>query len=219
MIESIKSVLEKIKLTAEKSGRSPKEITLVAVTKTHPLTECLPLLEDGITHFGENRLEEAFEKMEGAPKEIKWHFIGSLQRKKVPKIIGRFSLIQSVDSFELAEKISECSLKASLKTSILIQVNTSSELSKHGFKPQDLKELFPSLLTLEGVKIEGLMTMAPLTEDKQIIRKTFSLLRELKEELEKVHPMPHLSMGMSNDFEMAIEEGATLLRIGTALFE
>jgi pyridoxal phosphate enzyme (YggS family) len=215
----IKNVLEKIEVTAKKCGRDSSRITLVAVTKKHSLEECLPLLEEKVVDFGENRLEEAFQKMEEAPLTVKWHFIGSLQRKKVPKVIGKFCLIHSVDTFELAEKISQCSENKGIKTPILLQVNTSGEESKQGFSVDELKGQFSKCLELKGVEIQGLMTMAPLTEDKKIIRETFALLREVKNDLERFHPLPHLSMGMSHDFEIAIEEGATLLRIGSLLFK
>lgn len=192
----------------------PKETTLVAVTKGQPLEAVLELYEAGCRDFAENRLIEAFSKMDNAPLDINWHFIGSLQKNKVAKIINRFSLIHGVDSFDLASKISQASAAAGITTSILLQVNISQELSKHGFSKEDLFKDFEKLKALPSLKIEGLMTMAPLTEDKQVIEATFRGLRELKE---KLH-LHHLSMGMSHDYKIAIQEGATLLRIGTALF-
>lgn len=192
----------------------PKNVTLVAVTKGQPINALLELYEAGCRDFAENRLIEAFSKMDNAPSDINWHFIGSLQKNKVAKVINRFSLIHSVDSFDLALKISQCSEAEGVFTSILLQVNVSGESSKHGFSKEDLLKDFEKLKALPSLKIEGLMTMAPLTDDNQVIESTFRGLRELKEKLN----LNHLSMGMSHDYPIAILEGATHLRIGTALF-
>ncbi len=192
----------------------PKNVTLVAVTKGQTLEAVLELYEAGCRDFAENRLAEAFSKMENAPSDINWHFIGSLQKNKVAKVINRFCLIHGVDSFDLASKISKCSEERNVVTSILLQVNISGESSKHGLTKEALLENFDKFQALPALKIYGLMTMAPLTDDKEVIQACFSDLRELKD---KLH-LHHLSMGMSNDYPIAIKEGATLLRIGTALF-
>ena len=148
--------------------------------------------------------------MEKAPKDIRWHFIGKLQRKKVPKVAGKFTLIHSIDSVELAQKLGDMSATSR----ILLEVNTSGEESKSGLTPEAWKTSFPQIASLRGVKVEGLMTMAPLTDDSGRIRACFARLRELGEVLE----LPFLSMGMSQDYKIALEEGATHLRIGTAVF-
>jgi PLP dependent protein len=211
-------ILEKIAKVAKTSGRDPQEITLIAVTKNHTWEEILPLYEAGCRHFGENRLPEALTKIENAPQDIHWHFIGSLQKNKARKTAENFTLIHSVDSEELAIKISECKQN----TPILLQVNISGEATKHGFSEKSLLECFERLFSLPSLKIEGLMTMAPLTDNKEIIRQTFRGLRLLQEKLNTHVPknkqLKTLSMGMSHDFELAIEEGATHLRIGSAIF-
>ncbi len=207
-----KALQEEIAMIAARCGRSFSEIELIAVTKNYSLEHILPAYEAGITNFGENRLQEAFDKMELAPKEISWHLIGTLQTKKVSKVKESFALIHSVDSIKLAEKLSQ----TSVEQAILLQVNSSGEATKQGFSPAELQESYEKLSLLPNLKIQGFMTMAPLTDDKKVIRRCFSLLRHLRDELDST--LPHLSMGMSNDYAIAIEEGATLLRIGSALF-
>lgn len=216
-LEVKKNVVE----LAAKAGRNPDDITIVTVTKTHPLDELLPAYEAGSRDFGESRIQEALPKMESAPSDIRWHLIGSLQKNKVNKAVGRFVLIHSVDSPELAYKISEVSQKENLITPILLQVNTSHEATKHGLSPEEWRKYFERISTLPGIDLQGLMTMAPLTEDTRKIRQTFAALRLFKNELtERANrPIKHLSMGMSHDYPIAIEEGATLLRIGTSIFK
>jgi pyridoxal phosphate enzyme (YggS family) len=198
---------------AKKCHRDPNEITIVTIAKTKPVKEILEAYEEGCRDFGESRVQEALEKIPNAPSDIRWHFVGTLQKNKVRKAMGQFCLIHSVDSYELAKKISECSLEA--PTSILLEVNTSGEETKHGFSEEDCLRVFDSLQELKGIRIEGLMTMAPFVEDETQIRACFRKLRQLRDRLS----LKHLSMGMSHDFPIAIEEGATLLRIGTAIFE
>lgn len=188
-------------------GRSPENILLLAVSKGCSLEEILAAYKDGCRDFGESRVQEALEKIENAPKDINWHLIGSLQTNKVKKAIGKFKLIHSVDSYELAEKISN----ASIKIPILLQVNTSGESTKHGLSPQENLEKF---FRLPGVSVEGLMTMAPFVENEAVIRDCFVKLRNLRDQ----YGLKHLSMGMSHDWRIAIEEGATILRIGTNIF-
>jgi PLP dependent protein len=208
-------VLEKIKTASLKAGRSLDEITLIAVTKHHPLEEILPIYEEGIINFGESRVQEALPKMEDAPKFIHWHLIGHLQKNKVKKVIGKFHLIHSVDSLELAESLSRASGEGGITTNILLQVNVSGEAAKQGLSREEWEKVKREVCSLPHLKIEGLMTMAPLTEDVDLIRRVFRDLRKMRD----VWGLKHLSMGMSHDFEIAIEEGATLLRIGSAIFE
>ncbi len=198
------------------AGRDPSEITLVAVTKNHPLDHVRPTLDAGCQDFGENRIQEALEKQQEAPEGIAWHLIGTLQTKKVRKVVGKFALIHSVDSLQLAQRIAAVSQEMGVTTNCLLQVNTSGESTKHGFSPHDLRSCYRTIKTLAGIKVLGLMTMAPSTSDSEQIRRCFSDLRQLKEEIDP--RLPHLSMGMSSDYPIAIEEGATLLRIGSRLF-
>lgn len=218
-MSKLSHILQHIKEIAAECGRDPNDIQLVAVTKTHPWEQIASLYEEGCLDFGESRVQEAFAKRIHAPEEIRWHLIGSLQKNKVRKVIGQFSLIHSVDSYELAEKISTCSQEVGLKTAVLIQVNTSHEASKHGLTCEQWRSCFDELLELPALSINGLMTMGPHTDDKERIRESFSTLRHFRDELKEKNPtIQHLSMGMSHDYPFAIQEGATLLRIGTALF-
>ncbi len=213
--QSYHEIKADISQIAKACGRNPDAIKLVPVSKGHPIEAIQTVYDAGARCFGESRIQEAFEKMNALPFDIEWHLIGSLQRKKVPKVIGKFALIHSVDSIELAEALSKASQSQQLVTRILLQVNTSGETSKHGLSVKDWKANMEIVLGLPGIHVEGLMTMAPLTEDTNFIRHCFSQLRLLNEE----YHLPHLSMGMSHDYRIAIEEGATLLRIGTQIFD
>jgi len=196
------------------------EIKIIAVTKNHPWETIAPVYLAGCKNFGENKVQEALHKQQLSPQEIHWHLIGTLQANKIGKILGKFSLIHSIDSLALAEKLSNKSLEAGLKTSILLQVNTSGELTKHGWSVEACRIDYEKMLTFQGLSIEGLMTIAPAIQDEKIIRTCFCRLRDLQEILLKEGgcPLPQLSMGMSNDYPWAIAEGATMLRIGTSIF-
>ena len=214
-------VKDQIQNAAKEACRESSEITLVAVSKTKPWEEIKPIYGQGCVDFGENRLQEALDKQKNAPKEIKWHLIGTLQRNKVAKAIGHFSLIHSVDSLELAKKIDACSQVADVTTPILLQVNVSKEASKHGFNEESIKAAFADLNDLKHIRIEGLMTMAPISQEEKVVRPCFVHLRNLRDELKKRSGLnlPHLSMGMSQDFYWAVLEGATLVRVGSAIFD
>ena len=186
----------------------PKHVTLVVVSKGRSVDEILQVYEKGVRDFGENRIPEAFSKMEALPRDIRWHFVGKLQRKKVPKILGRFHLIHSVDTPELAFALDRGN------ESILLQVNTSGEATKSGLSPEEWKEHIPNLLQCKNLKVKGLMTMAPQTEDQGVLHKTFASLRLMNEG----YDFPILSMGMSYDYKIAIEEGSTLVRLGRVIF-
>jgi pyridoxal phosphate enzyme (YggS family) len=208
---------------ATKWGRNPAEIELIAVSKGVAWAEVNGVYRQGCRHFGENRLQEALPKIEEAPDDVQWHLIGRLQTNKVKKAIGQFACIHAVDTPELAHKISQYSVEASCVTSILLQVNTSGEETKQGLDPKGWESAFRALLELPALHIQGLMTMAPLTEDVERIRQTFRSLRLFRNYLIKQYgeavTLPHLSMGMSHDYPIAIAEGATLLRIGSAIFD
>lgn len=198
------------------------KVQLVAVSKKRTILEMQELYSAGCRCFGENRLDEALSKIPQLPEDVEWHFIGSLQRKKVPKVVGHFALIHSVDSLELAQKISKVSVERGLQTSILLQVNTSGELSKHGLSPDEWQACLKELAILPGISIHGLMTMAPKGVEKRIVRGAFSRLKEClgawKGLLGDIHPFKQLSMGMSQDYSLALEEGSTMLRVGSLLF-
>ena len=183
------------------------QVKIVSVTKNHSWSECEFLYRSGARDFGENRIQKALPKMDEAPKDIAWHFIGNIQSNKVNKIGRRFKLIHSVDSYEIAKKISEFS---SQKQAILLQVNISH---KHGFTPETLAQEFGQLKELPNLDIQGLMAMAPQTTEAGI-RETFRTLRNLRDSLN----LNELSMGMSDDWRIAIEEGATIIRLGNYLF-
>lgn len=221
VVQNYKIVCEKAAECALLAGRDPETVRLVTVTKHHSWSEAQPIFQDGGRDFGENRLQEALVKMGEAPKEARWHLIGTLQKNKVRKALSHFCLIHSVDSAELAIKISEVSQELGIVTNILLQANTSGEQAKHGLSPAQWEEQIEKIIGLPGIDIKGLMTMAPLAEDEKTIRKCFAGLRNLRDVLASKTqlPLPELSMGMSLDYPLAIAEGATLIRIGSAIFQ
>lgn len=221
--ERFKCLQESILTIANGCGRDPKEVRLIAVSKHQPASAIQRLYRLGCTDFGESRVQEALEKLPLLPSDIQMHLIGTLQRKKVNKAIGKFALIHSVDTPELAEKIAEASAAQQTATSILLQVNVSGESSKHGLSPDCWCSYLERLCSHTGITIRGLMTMAPLTDDRKVIQSCFSTLRLLKEKWQQEYKLSasfcELSMGMSHDYQIAIEEGATMLRIGSAIFQ
>lgn len=212
-------VVHKLRLQAERAGKSCDNITLVVVTKGRSVEEIAQCYKWGVRDFGENRVEELLEKKGRLPDDIRWHFIGKLQRNKVKKIVGMCALIHSVDTLILAEKISQISFQEHVVTPILLEVNTSGEPTKGGLQLQEWRACYSKLLALAALDIQGLMTMAPLTRDESIIRACFRELNQLKADLScQGKELKVLSMGMSNDYPIAIDEGATVLRIGSAIF-
>lgn len=215
-------IYQQIREKAQLCGRDPDEITLIAVTKNYSKSAIDGVYQSGGRDFGESRVQEALTKMSALPEDSRWHFIGTLQSNKASKIIPSFHLIHSIDSYSLAQKISRMSQEKGCMTSILLQVNTSGEPTKHGLSGVDWESFLEELNQLKNIRIEGLMTMAPRTEDQKMIRACFRKLHSLREHWRSRMREPalfrHLSMGMSNDFLIAIEEGATLIRIGRALF-
>lgn len=220
--EKYLSLVSEIRKVAKNCGRNPEEVSLVAVSKGHPIEHILPAYDEGARIFGENRIQEAMTKMDAGPSDIAWHLIGTLQKNKVKKAVGKFALIHSVDSLELAEKISQVSDEQGETTAILLQANTSGETSKQGLNREEWKRAFDKVLELPALAVQGLMTMAPYTEDRLVIHRCFADLRKLRDELQlaagKNCRLKHLSMGMSHDYPIAIAEGATLVRVGTAIF-
>ncbi len=199
---------------AKKSGRDPASIQLIAVTKQATMEQMHEAYRLGIRHFGESRVQTAIPKIASFPSDIVWHFIGSLQSNKLGKILEHFSMIHSVDSIEVAKQIAK---RKPQGRQFFLQVNTSGEVSKHGFSEKILLEQFDMLLALE-LNFIGLMTIAPLRADPLQVQNCFRALCQLRDRLSVKKYLPHLSMGMSQDFPIAIAEGATFLRIGSVLF-
>ncbi len=211
---------------AARAGRDPAEITLVAVSKTHPFEAIQAALATGQHDFGENRIEELWEKVEraqilGLDDRIRWHMIGTIQSRKTKQVVGPFVLVHSVDRVKIANRLSRDAQAAGHVMSVLLEVNVSGEASKHGFQPEALLAALPELAQLPGIHIQGLMTMAPFVDDEVVLRRVFRETRLLHDRAQDAHPdldLRQLSMGMSHDFEIAIEEGATIVRVGTAIF-
>lgn len=223
---NIAAVRGQIATAAQRVGRRPDEITLVAVSKTKPLELAKLAYELGITYFGENRVQEALTKIAAFhPSDVQWHMIGHLQTNKVGKVVGQFDCIHSIDSLHLAETLNRYT--ASLhptggqRQPILLQINISGETSKEGIEPDTAISLARQIASLEHLEIQGLMTIAPLVDNPEKARPVFRALRELRDRLQNEVPecsWQHLSMGMTNDYQVAIEEGATIVRIGRAIF-
>ncbi len=218
---NLNQVLSQINSAAESSGRNRDEVKLVAVTKTYGADLINEAIEKGVTDIGENRVQEIMEKHE-AVLPVKWHLIGHLQKNKVKYIIDKVELIHSVDSFELAKEIDKHAKKIDKVQNILLEVNVSGEESKFGIRPEECEELCCRISELENVKIQGLMTIAPFVDDKELLEEVFGGLSQLAEKVrEKNIPgvsMDELSMGMTNDFSIAIGKGATMVRVGTGIF-
>lgn len=206
---------------AERVGRAAESVTLLAVSKTFPVSDIMQAYADGQRIFGENRLQEAMEKMPQMPQDCEWHLIGPLQRNKVRKALEQgFALIQAVDSMKLAATISRIAGELGITARILLEVNIDGEASKHGFTPAELEQEWGSLTELPGLDIRGLMCIPAPVDNPQDARPAFAALRKLAEHLRERGPLPlpELSMGMSHDFEVAVEEGATIVRVGSAIF-
>lgn len=213
-------VQERIAEAAGKSGRSPDDIELVAVTKTHPAEKVQTAVDAGQILFGESRVQEARAKIPLLPSRLRWHFIGHLQKNKIRHALPLFELFHGIDSLVLAEDLHRIADEEGMNPRVLLQVNVAGEASKHGFSPEALRRDLEALLSLGRLTIEGLMTIPPLAPEAEMSRRHFVALRELRDALEADRNvrLPQLSMGMSNDFPIAIEEGATLVRVGSAIF-
>lgn len=218
--ENLHSIQQRIAAACARAGRNVNDVRLLAVSKTHPPETIRLAVECGQIHFGENKIQEAKAKIPLCPGKARWQFIGHLQSNKVRDAVELFELIQGVDSLGIAQEISKRAVAASKPMPILLEVNVAGEGSKFGYKPEQLLAELNELNALPKIEIHGLMAIPPYTPVAEKARPYFTKLRELKVECEQIlgAPLPHLSMGMSGDFEVAIEEGATLVRIGTALF-
>lgn len=220
--ENLRVVEENIAKACERVGRDKNEVTLIAVSKTKPVEAILDAMEYGTTHFGENKVQEIVDKWETISKPLNWHMIGHLQRNKVKYIVDKVALIHSVDSLRLAEQIHEEAKKRELIVPILIEVNVAGEESKFGVKPDETLELVQQISLLSNVKIMGLMTIAPFVSNPEDNRVHFRALRKLNIDIKSKNIdnvcMDVLSMGMTGDYEVAVEEGATMVRVGTGIF-
>ncbi|SER04333.1 hypothetical protein SAMN04487944_10123 [Gracilibacillus ureilyticus] len=216
--DNLAAIQKNIQQACQNSNRGEQEITLIGVTKYVTIERAKEAVEAGIVHLGENRIEGLLNKKAEIGSEATWHFIGSLQSRKVKEIIEEVDFIHSLDRKSLAKEINK---RAGSVINCFVQVNVSGEESKHGLKPNEVIPFIEDLSKFEMIRIVGLMTMAPFVENEEILRNTFGQLRELRDEIEgkgwKHAPCHYLSMGMSNDYRIAIEEGATHIRIGSEL--
>jgi len=213
-------VRDHIAAAARGAGRDPAAVRLVAVSKTHPADAVVAAAAAGQIDFGESRVQEARDKIPAAPPGLVWHFIGHLQKNKVRQALPLFSFFHSIDSTALAEAINRIAGENGQTVEGLLEINVSGEASKHGFSPDQVRAEFAALAKLPHLRLRGLMTMAPYSDNPEEARPFFRALRELRDELQAAHGhlLPELSMGMSGDYEPAIAEGSTLVRIGTSIF-
>lgn len=220
--ENLDEVRNRIDQACERAGRDPKEVTLIAVSKTKPLAMLEEAYAHGARDFGENWVQEIQEKVPLLPEDIHWHMIGHLQRNKVKYIIDKVSLIHSVDSIRLAEEIEKQAEKHDVDMDILIEVNMAEEETKFGLKKDEVIQMVKECAKLPHIHIKGLMTIAPFVENPEDNRQYFRAIRELSVDISRENidnvSMGILSMGMTGDFEVAVEEGATLVRVGTGIF-
>ena len=232
LADNLQSVRERITAAARRAGRDPDHVTLVAVTKNQPREAIAAAFDLGLRHFGENRVEEAEAKIPALPTGITWHMIGHVQSRKAKQVVPLFQVVHSVDSVRLADRLSRLCDEEGARLPVLLQVNVSGEESKYGLAAErwaedgaqrrELLAAVAGIIALPGLEIQGLMTMAPIVSDPEEVRPVFAALRNLRDELAGLHPevaWHHLSMGMTDDFEVAVEEGATLVRIGRAIFD
>ncbi|WP_077610821.1 YggS family pyridoxal phosphate-dependent enzyme [Clostridium sp. Marseille-P2415] len=220
--ENLEEVNNRILAACRRAGRNPQEVTLVAVSKTKPAAMITEAYTAGIRDFGENKVQELCEKQKALPDDIRWHMIGHLQRNKVKQVIGKAVLIHSVDSVRLAEQIEEEAAKRNLNVDILLEVNVAEEESKFGFKLDETERAIREIARFPHVRIKGLMTIAPFVENSEENRPIFKKLKKFYVDMQCKNidnvNMIMLSMGMTGDYEIAIEEGATLVRVGTGIF-
>lgn len=220
--ENIADVQSKIKAACQRSGRNVSDVTLIAVSKTKPVSDIEEAYECGSRHYGENKVQELCDKFPVLPQDIHWHLIGHLQRNKVKYIIDKVYLIHSVDSVRLAEQISSEAVKKSVRVNILVQVNIANEDTKFGLKEDETISMIKEISSLPNIHIKGLMTIAPFTENPEDNRQYFREMKNLSLKIDSLKipnvEMTELSMGMTGDYEVAVEEGATYVRVGTGIF-
>jgi pyridoxal phosphate enzyme (YggS family) len=214
------SIQDRVTQAAIRSGRSSNDCELLVVSKTWPAEKVAEVVDAGQLSFGENKVQEAEVKIPALPPHLRWHLVGHLQRNKVRKALPLFGTLHGIDSLKLARYTSNIAEELSVKPDVYLQVNIAGEISKNGFSLDDLRRDLEALLLLSGIQIIGLMCIPPAVETPEEARPWFAKLRELRDELEvsSGRSLPGLSMGMSGDFEVAIEEGSTIVRVGTAIF-
>lgn len=217
-LNNFQTVQQRIKAAALRSGRNPAEIKLVIVTKTVPVERIVPIINAGGNNLGENRVQELEAKQMKLP-QAEWHLIGHLQTNKAKKVVGNTVLIHSLDRWSLAKILNRLAIDQGIKANVLVQVNISGEESKYGLAPAEVADFMAATAELEGLNIAGLMTMAPYVNNPEEVRTIFKELYQMRQRLQVKWPnLKHLSMGMSNDFEVAVEEGADIVRVGSAIF-
>ena len=220
--ENLKMVEKNIEEACKRAGRSRDEVTLIAVSKTKPVDMIREAMDYGIIDFGENKVQEMCDKIDTIPEKLNWHLIGHLQRNKVKYIVDKACLIHSVDSLRLAEQINTEAQKKNVKCNVLIEVNIAEEESKFGVSKEELGDLLDEMKNLPNIKVRGLMTIAPFVEDAEDNRKYFKEMYQLFVDMRQKNTdnieMEILSMGMTGDYQVAIEEGATMVRVGTGIF-
>ena len=222
LTENYEAVMDRVIKACKRSGRDPESVRLIPVSKTKPNEMIMELYDHGVRALGENYVQELSDKINSMPADIEWHMIGHLQRNKVKYIVGKVAMIHSVDSVRLAEEINKRSLERGVVTEILAEVNIAREENKFGFKTDEVCDFARAVSSMEGIRLTGLMTSAPYVSDPEENRGYFAKMHDLyvdigKKNIDNVR-MNNLSMGMTNDYEVAIEEGATIIRIGTAIF-
>lgn len=222
IVANVEQIRQRVAAAALRVGRNPADITIIAVSKTRTIDEIRAVLAAGLTHLGENRVQELKEKWPAIGGSATWHLIGSLQTNKAKQALDMADLIHSLDRLSLADELTRLAGRRGVPCRALVEVNVSGEESKHGVSPADLPALLRAISDGGNVLVQGLMTMAPLNDDPEAARPHFRRLRQLADEVRAWGlpgvTMEHLSMGMSGDFEVAVEEGATLVRVGTAIF-
>ncbi|PWT83797.1 MAG: YggS family pyridoxal phosphate-dependent enzyme [Acidobacteria bacterium] len=218
--ENLERVRKQIAQAAVKAGRTANEIELVAITKTHPAEKVREAVEAGHTLFGESRVQEARAKIPELPSNLRWHFVGHLQKNKIRHALPLFEVFHGIDSLALAEEMNRIAADEGMHPCVLLEINVAGEGTKFGFKPESVSAEMESMLALPRLSVEGLMCIPPLAEEAEASREYFVQLRELRDSLETEFQLklPQLSMGMTQDFWVAVEEGATLVRVGTAIF-
>ena len=220
--ENVADVEAKIQAACDRSGRKREDVTLIAVSKTKPVSDIYEVMETGIKDYGENKVQELCDKIETIHEPLNWHMIGHLQRNKVKYIVDKVSMIHSVDSLRLAEQINLEAAKKNVEVDILIEVNVAEEDSKFGLSTEEVIDMVQSIAKLPNVHIKGLMTVAPFTDDPEENRPYFRNLKQLAVDIAHKNidnvTMNVLAMGMTGDYEVAIEEGATMVRVGTGIF-
>jgi pyridoxal phosphate enzyme (YggS family) len=220
--ENLEHIRATIAQAAARAGREARDVTLIAVSKTVPLDLVRIAYNLGVTNFGENRVQEALPKIaEFSPPDVRWHMIGHLQSNKASKVIGAFASVESVDTLHLAQALERHAARQNVRLPVLLQVNVSGEASKEGMSPVETPDIARQVVALPHLLVEGLMTIAPIAHNQEEVRPVFRQLRLLRDHLRNEVPQcdwRHLSMGMTDDYRVAIEEGATIVRIGRAIF-